>query len=131
MSELEEDTVPEIQRTDLSIVVLLLKSYGFDNIRNFDFIDPPADQTLIAALESLYALGAFNSKGQLTKTGRRMAEFPMDPRLSKAILASEKYHCTNEVSAIYLHMDNTACSDRSVPGPYDRVDAFGVRFALL
>jgi hypothetical protein len=26
-----------------------------------------------------------------------MAEFPMDPALSKSILASEKYNCTEEV----------------------------------
>lgn len=51
------------------------------------------------ALELLYALGALNDRGELTKLGRRMAEFPVDPMLSKAIISSEKYHCTDEVGA--------------------------------
>lgn len=49
------------------------------------------------ALELLYALGALNDRGELTKLGRRMAEFPVDPMLSKAIIASENYSCTDEV----------------------------------
>ncbi len=49
------------------------------------------------ALELLYALGALNDRGELTKLGRRMAEFPVDPMLSKAIISSEKYECTDEV----------------------------------
>ena len=43
----------------------------------------------VLALEQLYALGALNHKGELTKLGRRMAEFPVDPQMSKMILASE------------------------------------------
>jgi len=38
----------------------------------------------------VYAIGALNHKGMLTKLGRRMAEFPMDPAMSKMIIASEK-----------------------------------------
>jgi hypothetical protein len=39
----------------------------------------------------LYALGALNDRGELTKLGRRMAEFPLDPMLAKTIIASEEY----------------------------------------
>lgn len=77
----------------------MLKSLGINDLIGFDFLDPPPGDTLIRALDLLYALGAFNDKGELTKMGRRMAEFPMDPALSKSILASEKYHCTEEVSS--------------------------------
>lgn len=38
-----------------------------------------------------YALAALNDRGELTKLGRRMAEFPLDPMMAKAILAAEKY----------------------------------------
>lgn len=63
-------------------------------------MDPPPSETLIRALEQLYALGALNDKGELTKMGRRMAEFPIDPMMSKAILASEKYNCSEQVVSI-------------------------------
>jgi pre-mRNA-splicing factor ATP-dependent RNA helicase DHX16 len=56
----------------------------------------PSD-ALIRALEQLYALGALNDRGELTKLGRRMAEFPLEPMLSKAVIASEKYQCASEV----------------------------------
>ncbi|KAG8698317.1 hypothetical protein FRC08_006001 [Ceratobasidium sp. 394] len=99
-NELEENTVPEIQRTNLGMVVLLLKSLGINNLIEFEFMDPPPGETLMRALELLYALGALNDRGELTKLGRRMAEFPVDPMLSKTIIASEEYSCTDEVLSI-------------------------------
>ena len=56
----------------------------------------PAD-ALIRSLEQLYALGALNDVGELTKLGRRMAEFPLEPMLSKSVICSEKYKCVSEV----------------------------------
>jgi pre-mRNA-splicing factor ATP-dependent RNA helicase DHX16 len=41
-----------------------------------------------------------NDRGELTKTGRRMAEFPLDPMMSKAILASELFKCSEEIASI-------------------------------
>ncbi|KAF8909004.1 pre-mRNA splicing factor [Gymnopilus junonius] len=99
-NELEANTVPEIQRTNLGMVVLLLKSLGINDLIGFEFLDPPPGETLMRALELLYALGALNDRGELTKLGRRMAEFPVDPMLSKAIISSEKYSCTDEVLTI-------------------------------
>ena len=113
MHELDQDTVPEIQRTNLGMVVLMLKSLGINDLIGFDFLDPPPGDTLIRALDLLYALGAFNDRGELTKMGRRMAEFPMDPYLSKRILASEKYNCTEEVSSGPLVLGALFAADRS------------------
>lgn len=98
--ELEDNTVPEIQRTNMGNVVLMLKSLGINDLLHFDFMDKPPAETLMRALEQLYALGALNDRGELTKMGRRMAEFPVDPMMSKCILESEKYKCTSEVISI-------------------------------
>jgi hypothetical protein len=94
---MEENTVPEIQRTNMTSTVLLLKSLGINDLMSFDFMDAPPAETLIRALEQLYALGALNDRGELTKLGRRMAEFPTEPMQSKTIIAAEKYKCTEEV----------------------------------
>jgi hypothetical protein len=59
--ELPENTIPEIQRTNMGSVVLMLKSMGINDLIHFDFMDPPPAETLIRALELLYALGAFAS----------------------------------------------------------------------
>jgi HrpA-like RNA helicase len=45
-------------------VVLMLKSLGIHDLMNFDFMDPPPAETLLRALEALYALGALNDKGK-------------------------------------------------------------------
>ncbi|ODQ82939.1 hypothetical protein BABINDRAFT_173765 [Babjeviella inositovora NRRL Y-12698] len=99
-NELPANPTPEILRTNLSGVVLLLLSLGINDLINFDFMDPPSSETLIKALELLYALGALNSKGELTKIGRQMAEFPADPMLAKALLQSDKYRVVEEVLSI-------------------------------
>lgn len=88
--ELEDNTIPEIQRINLGNAVLMLKALGINDLVHFDYLDPPPHETLILALEQLYALGALNHHGELTKLGRRMAEFPVDPMMAKILLASEK-----------------------------------------
>ena len=99
-NELAEATIPEIQRTNLGNVVLVLKSIGIDDLVNFDFMDPPPHEMLIRALDQLYALGALNDKGELTRLGRRMAEFPLDPLLAKIVIASEQYKCVDQIITI-------------------------------
>ena len=99
-NELDESTMPEIQRTNLNSVVLLLMSLGITDLMDFDFMDAPPAETLIRALENLYALGALNDKGALTKLGRQMAEFPTDPMLARSILAADKHGCVEEVLSI-------------------------------
>ena len=79
--ELEPGTVPEIQRTNLGSVVLMLKSLGINDLLHFDFMDPPPAETLLRALEQLYALGALNDRGELTKVRRR--PFLFAPRESR------------------------------------------------
>ncbi|KAL5159153.1 Pre-mRNA-splicing factor ATP-dependent RNA helicase DEAH1 [Glycine soja] len=99
-NDLDDNTVPEIQRTNLANVVLTLKSLGIHDLLNFDFMDPPPAEALLKALELLFALSALNKLGELTKVGRQMAEFPLDPMLSKMIVASENYKCSDDIISI-------------------------------
>ena len=100
MNEMDESTMPEIQRTNLNGVVLQLKSLGINELLDFDFMDPPPTEALIGALNQLFALQGLNHKGELTKMGRQMAEFPTDPMLAKAVLAADKEGCVDEVLSI-------------------------------
>ena len=84
----------------MNSVVLMLKSLGIHDLLHFDFMDPPPAEMLIRALEQLYALGALNDRGELTKLGRRMAEFPCDPQLAKAIIIADKYGCVAEAISV-------------------------------
>lgn len=63
-------------------------------------MDPPPAEALVKALELVYALGALNKNGELTRVGELMSEFPLDPMLSKMIVASNKYKCSDEIISI-------------------------------
>ncbi|EFA80274.1 DEAD/DEAH box helicase [Heterostelium album PN500] len=93
-------TYPEILRANLSTVILQLKKLGVDDLVHFDFMDPPIPETLMRALEVLHYLGALDDEGELTKDGEIMAEFPLDPQLSKILVSSARYNCSNEVLTI-------------------------------
>ncbi|CAJ0609635.1 unnamed protein product [Cylicocyclus nassatus] len=58
--EMQEQTYPEILRSNLGSVVLQLKKLGIENLVHFDFMDPPAPETLMRALELLNYLAAIN-----------------------------------------------------------------------
>ncbi|XP_062223463.1 probable pre-mRNA-splicing factor ATP-dependent RNA helicase DEAH5 [Phragmites australis] len=99
-NEMSPTTIPEIQRINLGSTVLNMKAMGINDLLSFDFMDPPAPQALISAMEQLYSLGALDEEGLLTKLGRKMAEFPLDPPLSKMLLASVDLGCTDEILTI-------------------------------
>lgn len=46
--ELEDQTVPEIQRINLGNAVLMLKALGINDLIHFDFLDPPPHETLVS-----------------------------------------------------------------------------------
>lgn len=99
-TEMMPSSIPEMQRTNLSNVVLQLKAMGINDLLGFDFMDPPPVQTLVGALESLYHHGALDDEGLLTKLGRKMAEFPLDPALSKMLIISDELGCSDEILTI-------------------------------
>jgi pre-mRNA-splicing factor ATP-dependent RNA helicase DHX15/PRP43 len=73
---------------------------GIDDLVHFDFMDPPAPETLMRALELLNYLSALDDEGDITDLGGMMAEFPLDPQLAKMVIASCDFNCSNEILSI-------------------------------
>ena len=99
-SEMLPTSVPEIQRQNLSHTILMLKAMGINDLLHFDFMDPPPTNTMLTALEELYALSALDDEGLLTRLGRKMADFPMEPALAKVLIASVDLQCSDEMLSI-------------------------------
>jgi ATP-dependent RNA helicase DHX8/PRP22 len=99
-NEMLPSSVPEIQRNNLASTVLSLKAMGINDLLGFDFMDPPPPATLVTALEQLYNLGALDEEGILSLLGRKMAEFPIEPPMSKCLIASVDLGCSEEVLTI-------------------------------
>lgn len=99
-SEMLPTSVPEIQRQNLSHTILMLKAMGINDLLHFDFMDPPPTNTMLTALEELYALSALDDEGLLTRLGRKMADFPMEPALAKVLIYSVEMGCSDEMLSI-------------------------------
>ncbi|KAL3648128.1 hypothetical protein CASFOL_009096 [Castilleja foliolosa] len=99
-NDLVPQTYPEILRSNLANTVLTLKKLGIDDLVHFDFMDPPAPETLMRALEVLNYLGALDDDGNLTRLGEIMSELPLDPQMSKMLVVSPEFNCSNEILSI-------------------------------
>ena len=98
--ELLPVTVPEIQRTNLANVVLLLKSLGVEDLLSFHFMDPPPQDNLLNSQYQLWILGALDNTGQLTQLGESMVQFPLDPALSKMLITGVDMGCSEDILTI-------------------------------
>ncbi|KRX23139.1 putative pre-mRNA-splicing factor ATP-dependent RNA helicase DHX15 [Trichinella nelsoni] len=123
-------TYPEILRSNLGSVVLELKKLGVEDLVHFDFMDPPAPETLMRALEMLNYLGALDDDGELSPLGSIMAEFPLDPQLSKMLIASCDYNCSNEILTITAMLSVPQCFIRP-PEARKAADEAKMRYAHI
>jgi ATP-dependent helicase HrpB len=106
-----ERNTPEIQRSDLAEVVLLLHSLGIQRAVEFDWLDKPDPQAVNRAERLLVTLGAvqaLTSQDQpaalrsppstLTDIGRQMLRLPMHPRYSRMLVEATKRGCVRQAA---------------------------------
>jgi len=111
----EPNPIPEIKRCNLSSVILMLKALKIDDVFNFNYIDKPPTESIVRALEELYALGALNDQGKISALGNKMVQLPLDPNLAKVLLYSEEHDCLEEILKIVsiLSVENVFFSHSS------------------
>ena len=112
LEELQIQTYPEILRSNLSSTILQLKKVGVDDLVHFDFMDAPAPETLMRALELLNYIGALDDDGNLTEFGVHMSDFPLDPQFAKCLMTSPLYNVSEEILSIIAMLN--------VPNPFMR-----------
>ncbi len=99
-----EFTDPEILRTNLASVILQMTALGLGDMAAFPFVDPPDRRSVADGVALLVELGALDptqtGDRRLTPLGRRLAQFPVDPRLARMMLAAEQNGCVREVAII-------------------------------
>ncbi|XP_015170822.1 probable pre-mRNA-splicing factor ATP-dependent RNA helicase isoform X2 [Solanum tuberosum] len=95
-------TVPEIQRSSLAGTVLYLKSLDLADmdILKFDFLDSPSVESLEDALKQLYLVDALDENGSITSLGRKMAELPLEPSLSRTLLEANELDCLSQALTV-------------------------------
>lgn len=98
--EMTDCAVPEIQRSSLFDTVIQLMAMGVEDLLTFEFMDPPPAELITDALHHLYLLGAVDENAKLTSLGRRMANLPLEPVLSKMLIMSVDLGCSEEIVTI-------------------------------
>lgn len=95
-----EFTDPEILRTNLAAVILQLEILRLGEVEKFPFIDAPDRRLVNDGYRLLQELKALDQRKKITALGRKLARFPIDPRLAKMLLSSQTYGCVNELLII-------------------------------
>ncbi|XP_030601111.1 probable ATP-dependent RNA helicase DHX40 isoform X1 [Archocentrus centrarchus] len=90
---MHEYTIPEIQRTSLTAVILTLKCLGIHDVIRFPYLDCPEERFILEALKQLYQFDAIDRRGNVTKLGELMVEFPLHPGLTRALLKAASLGC--------------------------------------
>ena len=99
-NDLQIQSYPEVLRSRMETVVLTLLKLGVKDLVHFDFMDPPAPETMMRALEHLHYLGALDDEGNMTEVGNCIADMPVEPQMAKMLLTSKEYNCSDEILSI-------------------------------
>ncbi len=76
---------PATARADLAGAYLNIHAAGLDP-ESFPWIDPPPVEAATHASRTLASIGAVDTAGKITATGRRLVELPLPPRVARFAL---------------------------------------------
>ncbi len=96
----DEFTDPEILRDNLASVILQMANLRLGRVEDFPFIEAPDPRAVKDGYETLFEIGAIDEQERLTDIGRALARLPIDPRIGRMILASEREACLREMLVI-------------------------------
>jgi len=102
--QMDDVTLPEIQRSNLSNVVLSLKALEIYDVIGFPFLDQPDPFLLLQAVKHLHQLDALDDYGQLTEIGKLMSAFPLEPSYSRMLIGSVNLKCSEEMLTLISMM---------------------------
>ena len=95
---------PEILRTNLATVVLLMAESGLGDIESFPFVEAPVTSQINDGIRVLQELGAIRSRDrrgvQLTRIGHTLARMPVDPRLGRMLIEAHRRGCLDTVTVL-------------------------------
>jgi ATP-dependent helicase HrpA len=96
----DEFTAPEIQRTNLAAVILRMENLRLGHIDDFPFVEPPEDRLINDGYKLLFELGAIDAQHKITKIGKHLGHFPIDPKLARMLLQAKNENALREVLVI-------------------------------
>lgn len=93
---MEENRSPEILQADFAPTMLDVAVWGESDVMRLPWLTPPPPFSVSQASRLLRLLCAVDAEGRITELGRRMADLPCHPRVSRMLLLGE----TNALRAL-------------------------------
>jgi ATP-dependent helicase HrpB len=93
-----ESDPPEIHRLELSETVLATRVAAGKAKLTLDWFEKPDARALARAERLLHDLGAIDNDQQITRTGLKMAAFPLEPRFARMLLAAAEQGCLQDAA---------------------------------
>ncbi len=115
---------PEILEADLCGVVLELKLWGVNDIRQLTWLTPPPKASLSQALETLEQLGAIEN-GKIKEHGKQIHDLSCHPRLAHMLIMAR------EIKQTTLAADLAALLEERDPLPKDTGVDINLRIEAL
>ena len=91
---------PEIRRSDLAATIIHTKSLGIDDFEALPWLDPPRPESVREGMNVLRELSAIDANERLTEIGRKIARWPVDPRIGRMIIEADANGCLNDMLII-------------------------------
>jgi ATP-dependent helicase HrpA len=123
----DEFTAPEIQRTNLAAVILRMENLRLGHIDDFPFVEPPEDRLINDGYKLLFELGAIDAQHKITKIGKHLGHFPIDPKLARMLLQAKNENALREVLVIVSALATQDPRER----PLDKQQAADERHAVF
>lgn len=100
--KMSSHSIPDIQLTKLTPIILQLKAMCINNLLEFDFLSPLPLKNVKFALEDLWMLKALNPlNGALSDPfGKHMAQLPLEPELGHLFLKCCEFNSPREGAAL-------------------------------
>lgn len=118
-----EFTDPEIKRSNLASVILRMSALRLGRPEDFPFLDAPEQKSINDGRALLREIGALTEAGGLTRTGRMLAELPLEPQFGRMLVAASKLGSLSEVLIIVGAMSlgdlRESAPDSQGPGSQD------------
>ncbi|KAI4597189.1 hypothetical protein KJ359_004701 [Pestalotiopsis sp. 9143b] len=99
-ASLRPNTIPAIARADMKTPILQIQRSGFHDVWSFDWVDQPAPESMLRAINDLKWMGFLDKNAKITEMGKRAAECPVDSVWYYTILQGMKHGCAREIISL-------------------------------
>ncbi|MBT4963343.1 MAG: ATP-dependent RNA helicase HrpA [Francisellaceae bacterium] len=108
----DEFSEPEITRTNLATIILTMLGLHLGEIEDFPFIKSPQIKVIKDGVRLLQQIQAIDDKKKITKIGKTILNFPLDPQLGVMLYSANSLNILHSVIIVVANLSIADVRDR-------------------